>query len=203
MRELSIIADEVDLINPCTDVHEPCGNEWFGTDVRDYFTDPVYQGAHSLNEAIEIRGHLHEIRTAIPGDFDATLENEQRHLGRIELWSSSLIGGIEFQYGFALAADSVHVGDKLRVAYEIDSLKRVDISFIDQDGTILPFSPYYDFDAQKLERACLRAFPNGKITCLVKEIRRSSGTCAPHDPECTWTVTDFISEMFIEESLTC
>ena len=35
MRELSSFADEIDLINPCTDVHEPCGIEWFGTDVRD------------------------------------------------------------------------------------------------------------------------------------------------------------------------
>ena len=202
MRELSIFADEVDLVNPCTDIHEPCGNEWFGTDVRDYFIDPVYKGARSLDEAIEIRGHLHEIRTAAPEDFDGKLENRRRHLGRIELWSSSLIGGIEFQYGFALAADSVHVGDRLRVAYKPDSLKRMEISFIDQDGTILPFSRYYDFDAQKLEKACLQVFPDGQIVCLVKEIRRSSGTCAPHDPECTWTVTDFVTEMLVEELLT-
>ena len=158
--------------------------------------------ARSLDEAIEIRGQLHEIRTATPGDFDGNLENRQRHLGRVELWSSSLIGGVEFQYGFALAADSVHVGDKLSVAYELDSLKRMGFSFIDKDGTVLPFSPYYDFDAQKLERACLQVFPNGQIACLVKKIRRSSGTCAPHDPDCTWTVTGFITEMLVEEPLT-
>lgn len=196
---LSLHANEVDLVNPCTDVHEPCGNEWLGTDARDYYTDPVYQNARSLSEAIETRGQLHEIRTATPQDFSSTPYDGQRRLGRVELWSSSLIGGIQFQYGYVLAADSVHVGDKLRVAYEIDSSKRICISFIDQEGTTLPFSPYYDFDYQALERACQRAFPDCEITCQVKEIRRSSGTCKPHDPDCIWTVTDFITEMLAEK----
>lgn len=202
LQPLTLYADEVDVVNPCTDTHQPCGNEWLGTDARDYFKDSVYQSARSLDEAIEIRGQLHEIRTSAPQDFDAAPKDGCHRLGQVEIWSSSLIGGGMTEYAYALAADSVHVGDRLLVVYEGAPTERPDISFVDQDGTVLPFSPYYDFDAQALEGARPYTLFEKQVVCRVKEIRRSVGTCAPHAPECIWTVTDFITDLLVEDSPT-
>ncbi len=68
------------------------------------------------------------------------------------------------------------------------------VQFRDADGTLLPFSPYYDFNSLTLERAFLRLRRGQHTVCEVTEIKAMTGTCAPASPDTTWTVYDFVTD---------
>lgn len=181
---VTIYPDEVELVDPPLNPPTPGEPEWMGTDARDYFTDPVYSTSRTLNERIEIRGDIHELRHATPEDFEQT-EKAPSYIGRIEIWGSSLIGGGPLETAHLLAMNSVGVGDDLLVCCELNPNGTKHFQFRDKDGTLLPFSPYYDFNSLMLERASLRLTRGQRIVCTVTEIKAMSGTCAPASPDTT------------------
>lgn len=187
----TLYEDEVELVNPPLDPPTPGKPEWIGTDIRDYFTDPVYASAQTINQRIETRGQIHELRHATPEDFE---RDDPAYVGRIEIWASSLIGGGPIETAHLLAMNSVDVGDKLFAHFESNPNGTKYVQFRDADGTLLPFSPYYDFNSLTLERAFLRLRRGQRIVCEVTEIKAMTGTCAPASPDTTWTVYDFVSD---------
>lgn len=183
--------DEVELVNPPLDPPTPGKPEWIGTDARDYFTDPVYANAKTIDQKVETRGQIHELRHATPEDFE---RDDPAYVGRIEIWASSLIGGGPIETAHLLAMNSVGVGDKLFAHFESNPNGTKYVQFRDADGTLLPFSPYYDFNSLTLERAFLRLRRGQRIVCEVTEIKAMTGTCAPASPDTTWTVYDFVAD---------
>lgn len=116
------------------------------------------------------------------------------HIGRVEIWASSLIGGGPIETAYLLAMNSVGVGDKLFAHFESNPNGTKYVQFRDADGTLLPFSPYYDFNSLTLERALLLLRQDQRIVCEVTEIKAMTGTCAPASPDTTWTVYDFVTD---------
>ncbi len=190
----TLYEDEVELVNPPLYPPTPGKPEWIGTDIRDYFIDPVYASAQTINQRIETRGQIHELRHATPEDFERA---NPAYVGRIEIWASSLIGGGPIETAYLLAMNSVGVGDKLFAHFESNSNRTKYVQFRDADGTLLPFSPYYDFNSLTLERAFLRLRRGQRIVCEVTEIKAMTGTCAPASPDTTWTVYDFVTDVRI------
>ena len=190
----TLYADEVELVNPPLDPPTPGKPEWMGTDIRDYFTDPVYASAKTIDQKVVIRGQIHELRHATPEDFE---RDDPAYVGRIEIWASSLIGGGPIETAHLLAMNSVGVGDKLFAHFESNPNGTKYVQFRDADGTLLPFSPYYDFNSLTLERAFLRLRRSQRIVCEVTEIKAMTGTCAPASPDTTWTVYDFVTDACI------
>lgn len=187
----TLYEDEVELVNPPLYPPTPGKPEWIGTDIRDYFTDPVYASAQTINQRIETRGQIHELRHATPEDFE---RDDPAYMGRIEIWASSLIGGGPIETAYLLAMNSVGVGDKLFAHFESNPNGTKYVQFRDADGTLLPFSPYYDFNSLTLERAFLLLRQDQRIVCEVTEIKAMTGTCAPASPDTTWTVYDFVTD---------
>lgn len=187
----TLYEDEVELVNPPLYPPTPGKPEWIGTDIRDYFTDPVYASAQTINQRIETRGQIHELRHATPEDFE---RDDPAYVGRIEIWASSLIGGGPIETAYLLAMNSVGVGDKLFAHFESNPNGTKYVQFRDADGTLLPFSPYYDFNSLTLERAFLLLRQDQRIVCEVTEIKAMTGTCAPASPDTTWTVYDFVTD---------
>lgn len=187
----TLYEDEVELVNPPLYPPTPGKPEWIGTDIRDYFTDPVYASAQTINQRIETRGQIHELRNATPEDFE---RDDPAYMGRIEIWASSLIGGGPIETAYLLAMNSVGVGDKLFAHFESNPNGTKYVQFRDADGTLLPFSPYYDFNSLTLERAFLLLRQDQRIVCEVTEIKAMTGTCAPASPDTTWTVYDFVTD---------
>lgn len=111
----TLYEDEVELVNPPLDPPTPGKPEWIGTDIRDYFTDPVYASAKTIDQKIETRGQIHELRHATPEDFE---RDDPAYVRRIEIWASSLIGGGPIETAHLLAMNSVGVGDKLFAHFE-------------------------------------------------------------------------------------
>lgn len=188
---VTLYEDEVALVNPPLNPPTPGKPEWMGVDVRDYSTDPVYASAQTINQRIETRGQIHELRHATPEDFE---RDDPAYVGRIEIWASSLIGGGPIETAHLLAMNSVGVGDKLFAHFESNPNGTKYVQFRDADGTLLPFSPYYDFNSLTLEHAFLLLRQDQRIVCEVTEIKAMTGTCAPASPDTTWTVYDFVTD---------
>lgn len=112
----------------------------------------------------------------------------------MEIWASSLIDGGPIETAYLLAMNSVGVGDKLFAHFESNPNGTKYVQFRDADGTLLPFSPYYDFNSLTLERAFLLLRQDQRIVCEVTEIKAMTGTCAPASPDTTWTVYDFVTD---------
>lgn len=187
----TLYEDEVELVNPPPDPPAPGKPKWIGTDIRDYFIDPVYASAQTINQRIETRGQIHELRRATPEDFE---RDDPAYVGRIEIWASSLIGGGPIETAYLLAMNSVGVGDKLFAHFESNPNGTKYVQFRDADETLLPFSPYYDFNSLTLERAFLSLRRGRRIVCEVTEIKAMTGACAPASPDTTWTVYDFVTD---------
>lgn len=88
--------------------------------------------------------------------------------------------------------NSVDVGDKLFAHFESNPNGTKYVQFRDADGTLLPFSPYYDFNSLTLERAFLRLRRGQRIVCEVTEIKAMTGTCAPASPDTTGPYTTLL-----------
>lgn len=114
------------------------------------------------------------------------------HIGRVEIWASSLIGGGPIETAHLLDMNSVGVGDKLFAHFESNPNGTKYVQFRDADGTLLPFSPYYDFNSLTLERAFLRLRRGQRIVCEVTEIKAMTGTCAPASPDTTGPYTTLL-----------
>lgn len=189
---VTLYEDEVELVNPPLGSPTAGKPEWMGTNARDYISDPVYSHSHTLEEKIETRGHIHELRYATPDDFEQK-QKDSSYIGRVEIWSSSLIGEAHIETAYLLAMNSVSVGDNLLACREINSNGIAYFQFRDADGTPLPFSPYYDFNNLTLEHAFLRLRQGQRIVCKVTEIKAMTGTCAPAAPNIAWTVYNFVT----------
>ena len=181
-------------------VLEPLSNAELGLpDPKDYdgehftgidYCGPKYSEAHTLEEAIEMRGYDAFIERLDISDFD-TGDPSMKFLGYAELWADStwrkddpLSRAVEVER----AAYGVHEGDILAIMREESDDCDEEIAIYDKKGTKLPYRPYHDYDEINLSKWIDILFRFDRLVCKVDSVTCFGGDGVSPDPDFCWRV---------------
>lgn len=165
----------------------------------DYFNSEEYAQAKTLGEAIEIRGFKALVDNAEPDDFSDTVPGV-RKIGFAELWSQSTWerGSEERDVEQELEALSIDKGDLLTIKPvdlgpdEVKGqnfLEVRDIGFAFYKGdTMLPYTPYHDYEQDLFINALLALDEGQLIVCLVRSNDCTGQDGIPVDENFCWRV---------------
>lgn len=176
-------------------------NEEFGLpEPKDYdgevftaydYASERFADARTLEEAIELRGHDAHLQELTPDDFlDEPVPGLEK-LGIAELWAESTweLGWSDRAVSLEQLVSSIKEGDLIRVlTCSEGASSEWGYSFCLPDGTLLPYSPYHDYDDIFFEKA-LEGLREGEwLECRVRETSCYGGDGVPHDPCFCWRV---------------
>ena len=163
-----------------------------------YFSEE-YEQAENLNEAIKLRGFKAFLDMVEPSDFSDDLPGVYR-IGFAQLWSQSTWedGLSDRNVEHEQAALSIENGDLLTIrplgvaSFPIDSqdlLEVRDLGFAFFKGdTMLPYTPYHDYDQDLLINGLLSLNKDELIACLVRSNDCTGGDGVPADEDFCWRV---------------
>lgn len=159
-------------------------------DVRDYLGE-AYAGAKSLEEAIEMRGADAFAQEVDPADFLEEASPDETRLGIAELWAESTwhegASSRDVEREGAVAA--IQEGDILEVQRCPTEQSGYGYVFILTDGTVLPYTPFHDYDDQFFRRAIDGCRDGERLVCRVRSVVCHGGDHdVPVDPDFCWRV---------------
>ena len=158
-------------------------------DVRDYLSD-TYAEAESLEEAIEMRGADAFAQEVDPADFLEEDPDETR-LGIAELWAESTWHGGDSPRDVKRerAVAAIREGDLLEVQRRPTGQSGWGYVFALPDGTVLPYTPFHDYDDQFFRRALNGCLAGDRLVCRVRSVVCHGGDHdVPVDPGFCWRV---------------
>lgn len=157
--------------------------------VLDYLGEE-YAEARTLEEAIDIRGADAFFQDMTADEFADDSPSGMKKIGTAELWAESTWRKGESDRHLlveSLAAE-VKEGDMLEVRQCPDNLSEWGYVFLASDGTILPFSPYHDYDDVFFLRVLQSLRSDERVLCSVKETSCVGQDGIDEDPEFCWRV---------------
>lgn len=167
--------------------------------VRDYYHSDEYSEAVTIDEAIAIRGRKAFFRDLSPDDFGDAPNDGVTKVGIAELWSQSTWRvDIEDSRDVAMEhlAAQVEEGDVLFVGGLPDDLPQGEnwneveehgFGFW-QGGTLLPFTPFHDYDQDVFFEAIDHLGPNEFLECVVRGTSCVGKDGEPVDQDFRWRV---------------
>ena len=159
-------------------------------DVRDCASDR-FAGAKTLGETIEIRGQDAFAEEVEPDDFSDDTSSYETKLGIAELWAESTWRDGESARNIELERTlaAIKRGDVLEIRQCPLEQSEYGYSFMLQDGSPLPFTPYHDYDDQFLTRVLAECRVWDRLFCRVRSATCFSGdNDVPVDPTFCWRV---------------
>lgn len=163
-----------------------------------YYSEEYGQG-DGMDEAVELRGFEAFLDKAEPSDFSDDVHGVYK-VGLAQLWSQST-----WENGFTdrdvereQAALSIERGDLLTIrplevnpkqADGHDPLEVRDLGFAFFRGdTMLPYTPYHDYDQYLIAGALLTLNRGELVACLVRNNSCTGGDGVPVDKDFCWRV---------------
>ena len=159
-------------------------------DVREYLTD-TYAEAKTLEDAIEMRGQDAFAHEVDPADFSDDDEPHETRIGIAELWADSTWreGELERDIELERTVAAIQAGDLIEIRTCPPTQDDFGYQFYLPNGSVLPYSPYHDYDDQFLTRALKSCGPHEHLICRVRSIECYGGNNdVPADPLFCWRV---------------
>lgn len=158
-------------------------------DALDY-QGPKYAEAHTLGEAIGMRGYDAFVERLDISDFD-TGDPHIRFLGYAELWAdftwrkdAPSSRSVELER----TATGVHERDVLAILRDESDECDEEIAFYDMKGIKLPYTPYHDYDDMNIEKWLSELFPHEILVCKVDSVTCFGQDGVRPDPDFCWRV---------------
>ena len=153
-----------------------------------------------MDEAIALRGFKAFVEDVTPNDFSPLPQGIER-AGIADLWSQSTWsnGFSQRETGLEKAAYSVGDGDLLVVApiawkdtfpdeQNWNEIQDLGFGFYGQDGTLLPYTPFHDYDQNLFINALLTLDEGQSLACVVRESTCNGEDGINEDPCFCWRV---------------
>lgn len=168
-------------------------------DILDYYLSPDYAGARTLGEAITLRGRRAFFDEVEPEDFSETPEGVER-VGIATLWSQSTWSGgsgrdekdertaSALGEGDVLVASVLPPNLEFRVGENWGEIRDWGFGFFTPKRTLLPFTPFHDYDLDLFLDALLTLDSGQAIVCVVRDSTCNGEDDAFEDEGFSWRV---------------
>ena len=157
--------------------------------IEEYFTEE-YSDAQTLEEAIALRGAKAFFKNVNPEDFLNVAFPGFVKIGIADLWADSTWeeGMSERNVDLEKLAASLKEGDLFEVRPWPENIHDWSYGFHLINGSMLPYTPYHDYDDQFFENALETLRVNEKIICRVRKVSCYGENGIKCDPEFCWRV---------------
>lgn len=157
--------------------------------VFDYLSEE-YADASTLEEAIALRGGKAFVSEVKPAEFLKEDPDFIQKIGIAELWGESTWFKYETERDVSLESilAAVKEDDFLVVHRSKDDAGKWGFKFYSLEGSLVPYSPYHDYDDQFFENAILNLRAGEHLVCRVKETKCFGEDGIEADPQFCWRV---------------